>query len=753
MVRVLRRITTAAACALTACAVALPATAPAATTPALPAWVPDGPVQSMVTIGNTEYIGGSFDTVGPDTGSAAVLSASTGAALTPYSQITFRPGPISLGDQTGFFQGTVYASIPDGSGGYYVGGEFSYVDGVARSNLAHIEADGTLDPNFAPKANGDVKALALSGSTLYVGGTFSYINGLSRPVVAALNATTGKPSAWTPRPLANISSEREVDAIAVDGSTVYVGGFFDKIGGQSRKSVAALSASTAKALAWDPEAGNPNFVKIDGLAISGAVVYLAGQFLEAGGQPRGDVAAVRASDGVATSWDPTPIVNGASSIRALLVTGSAVWVGGDFHLGNGQETSLAALDPTTGAVTSASPTVDGEVDALALDGSTLYLGGGFTSVDGQARQDLAAIDLGSGTVTPWNPNPDPGGVSTVAASGSTVFAGGSFKTVGGVSRDGLAAIDLTTGLPTAWAPQLTGAGPSAMATNGSTIYIYSRWLTAIGGEPVTGLGAIDVATGQPTGWAPAAAANIYALAATPQTVYVVGNFQAIGGQARTNIAALDATTGAVTAWNPGSTRFSAIFSVAVSGSTVYAGGNFTEIGGQTRDGIAALDAGTGEATAWNPVAKQASTSTPLDVQAIVPDGPNVYVGGQFTGIGGAGRANIAELSATTGKATTWNPGAKQTTGYSSEGEVHSIAVGSDAIYAAGIFTQAGGVARSNIAALSPTTGRALSWNPALDPNGDSPVSVAVAGSTVAAGGGFRGLGPLARPGFAEFAAP
>ncbi|GIW09481.1 MAG: hypothetical protein KatS3mg061_0538 [Dehalococcoidia bacterium] len=47
---------------------------------------------------------------------------------------------------------------------------------------------------------------------------------------------------------------------------------------------------------------------------------------------------------------------------------------------------------------------DDWVYALAVSGSTVYVGGGFTSVGGQTRNRLAALDAATGNVTSWNPN-------------------------------------------------------------------------------------------------------------------------------------------------------------------------------------------------------------------------------------------------------------------------------------------------------------------------------------------------------------
>ena len=76
--------------------------------------------------------------------------------------------------------------------------------------------------------------------------------------------------------------------------------------------------------------------------------------------------------------------------------------------------------------------------ALAVSDSTVYAGGGFTSIGGQIRHNLAALDATTGAATAFNANPDDE-VLALAVSGSTVYAGGYFDSIGGRHRSRLAA--------------------------------------------------------------------------------------------------------------------------------------------------------------------------------------------------------------------------------------------------------------------------------------------------------------------------
>ncbi len=84
------------------------------------------------------------------------------------------------------------------------------------------------------------------------------------------------------------------------------------------------------------------------------------------------------------------------------------------------------------------PGADGQVNALAASGSTVYVGGNFDSVASTARAKLAAIDAANGNVLAWAPNPA-GQVNGLRASGATLYAVGEFTAVGLRDRRGLAA--------------------------------------------------------------------------------------------------------------------------------------------------------------------------------------------------------------------------------------------------------------------------------------------------------------------------
>ncbi len=379
------------------------------------------------------------------------------------------------------------------------------------------------------------------------------------------------------------------------------------------------------------------------------------------------------------------------------------------------------------------PTFNGGVLAIAVSGTTIYVGGAFTqATDAPAnggatvtRNRIAAIDATTGALLSWNPNAS-NDVSALAVIGSNVYAGGSFTTIGGSARNRIAALDAATGTATAWDPNANSL-VYALAVSGSTVYVGGAF-TTIGGSGRNRIAALDAATGTATAWNPNAANFVYALAVSGSTVYAGGDFSTIGGSARNSVAALDAATGTATAWNPNGNA--GVYALAVSGSNVYVGGQFSNVGGTARNQLAALDAATGTATAWNP-------NPDSFVYALAVSGTAVYVGGAFTTIGGSGRNRIAALDAATGTAMSWNPNA--------DANATSLVINGSSVYAGGYFTTIGGAARQGFAAFGPPPSAAYSGTtfPEAAPNNGTITqtrTVTLTGDTWVPAGAFTGGG-------------
>ena len=443
------------------------------------AWNPDvtgAEINALAVSGSTVYAGGRFSGIGGQTRQGlAALDAATG------NPTAWNPNPIGPEGRYGPIA-WINALAVSGST-VYVGGYFTNIGGQPRNHVAAIDASSGNAIAWDPNADSSVYALAPSGSNVYVGGMFNSIGGggVVRHGIAAIDDVSGKATAWNPEP------DGGVDTLVLSDSTMYVGGFFTSIGGQPRNHIAALDAYTGKATAWNPNASGGEVPAVHTLAVSGSTVYAGGCYTRIGGQWRNNIAALDASTGNATAWNPNASGGEGPGVYTLAVSGSIVYVGGYFSSIGGQtRQNLAALDAATGNATAWNPNPSGDVPyvrALAVSGSIVYVGGYFSSIGGQTRQGLAALDAATGNATAWNPSPS-WGILALAVSGPLVYAGGDFTSIGGQPRNDIAALDASTGNATTWDPNVNGQYVSALVVSGSDVYA-GGWFISMSEECIS----------------------------------------------------------------------------------------------------------------------------------------------------------------------------------------------------------------------------------------------------------------------------
>ena len=399
---------------------------------------PDGIVSAVALGGGKVYVGGQFRNIGAQIkGAFAALSASSTGTADPA-------WPMALS------AGTISAIVRDTGSGTIIGGSFIVMGDMTtvRLNIARFSADNGLDATWNPSADGSVSVLVVDGSgSVYVGGSFFSIGGLGRNRIAKLSTSgTGAADAtWNP------NANGAVLALALDGGgSVYAGGAFSNIGGQTRNNIAKLSTGGAGAAdaAWNPNASSSIFA----LAVVGGGVYAGGQFTSIGGQTRNRIA--KLSPSFTGAADPTWNPNMQSTVFALALDGSGyLYAGGQFTtigLVSGMRYIARLSTTTTGAPDTTwhpLPNAGGYVHALALDGSgNIYAGGEFTTIGGLSRNRIAKLSTsGTGAAdATWNPNAN-GTVLAVALDGSgNVYAGGQFTIIDSQSRAGYAVVSTAT---------------------------------------------------------------------------------------------------------------------------------------------------------------------------------------------------------------------------------------------------------------------------------------------------------------------
>ncbi|MEO5626383.1 MAG: delta-60 repeat domain-containing protein [Dokdonella sp.] len=288
----------------------------------------------------------------------------------------------------------------DGNDDVYVGGEFDQANGLARAFIAKIAGHGagSIDPTWDPSADSEVLTVALDGKgSIYAGGNFGNLGGLPRNYVAKISAI----GAGMVDPTWDPSADSTVAVIRTEAAgAVYAGGYFSQIGGETRVGIAKLSAEGVGAA--DAEWNADSDDAINDIELDGDTVFVGGYFSTIGGTAHPCVAKLASTTGAADAqWNSsTQTLCGAAYGMAVDGKGS-IYVGGVMErFGETVVNGLAKLS-TSGAGDpdpSWNPGVNEGVNftqgfwtMLRDDAGTLYIGGGFTQVGGEARNGFAAL--------------------------------------------------------------------------------------------------------------------------------------------------------------------------------------------------------------------------------------------------------------------------------------------------------------------------------------------------------------------------
>jgi len=427
-------------------------------------WQANATVWSMTYANGDIFMVGDFTSLRPP-GDAL----GTGEVSSPYfGALNASTGALDPAIQTHVFAGQtsglplthgVVAPSPDGST-IYVGGAFTTVDGQPRNHIAAFSTStGALLP-WAPNVSAAVNAIAAVGNVVYIGGSFAKVNKTAvGPDLAALSASTGAIVPWGSG--TGPSTDNTVDAMAVtpDGSQVVIGGYFDQVDGLTQSAdgttrynkaaiIGGVTSATPGALEPMPADNvavplgtskapvNGCSSDVKSAVISNGVVYLGDE--GTGGGCFDGVWAANLSNG-SLVWVNRCL--GATQILAVI--GNYVYKGSHAH--NCQENN------TNGPVSN--------------DPAN------FPQVATNQARHLLSLNTSNGFLGPWYPFSNAGtnlGPRAMATDGSQLYVGGDFTTMNHVGQQGIARFTPTSDYPT---PKPDG--PVAVDAGPGTVNIYA----------------------------------------------------------------------------------------------------------------------------------------------------------------------------------------------------------------------------------------------------------------------------------------
>ncbi len=607
----------------------------------------DGVVNALASKGDTLIVGGSFGFIGKYREGMSIFTTASDQPDPGFPRIV----------------GEIRSSTPDGSGGFYLYGNFRKVsepEGSSYSRIEHLMSNYSFDANFSLEVNyWNIRDIFFYDNILYIAGGQFDDNGLNS--LCGYDVINNQFVGWLP---VIDGGSKEVVKLFGKNNTLYISGGFTTVGSATRNYVAAIELYSGAVKPWAPVLnGNVG----DMLSYKDKIV-LGGNFSD--GTPFGQHACVMVdtSNGQTMQWefmasglfgDTRQYLYWAAGIEKMAINGDVLFTksSGTF------DTRITAIDLTnqnieTNKLWAKYFTLTDKANGMVFKNNAVFVVGNFTgtyttdSVNDNKffeRKLYGSVKLNANTgdLVNWYPDCVGNGngsyeAKTVSLSGNKVFIGGRFTHVNGKERTGIAMLNTNTNqvLPFSMNAQWT-TSVSCMKISGNALY---------------SAGSVDL--------------------------FDTNNNVTYYPYAVTNL-----TTGVTTGKLP-NTLTGYVNAIEVAGNYVFLGGGLNEISG-TRKHLFAIDKSTNALATWAP--------NPNDhVRALLVANGKLYTGGYFTAIADSARNRIAAFNISNFKITKWNPGAEST--------VNAFAYTTGTIWAGGNFSKIGEINASKFAGISESSG-------------------------------------------------
>lgn len=685
----------------------------------------DGTPKAMAVDGNTLYVIGSFTKAGTVTvNQLARWDGST------WSVVGTGAGPMAELENNGWLD-----ALAVSNGKLYVGGHFESYEGVAALNIVQWDGSkwsaigkgvGKPDTDGILSSYGNVNAILVDGSQVYAGGDIGMADDQRVNAIAQWDG-----SQWRALGTGLTDNDYEasewgtVSALAKRNGILYAAGRFLQAGGKDASHIASWDGTQWSALGagilnppseWD--------VPVSALLATGDTLYVGGTFQGVGGESIRLLAQWRNNtwSQVGSGMDKEGVVDRVYAL-ALGADGSIYSAGRHQLVGDKRVDHVARWDGSTwhrlnnGLVFAAYGDKPAEVQAILEDGAgRVYAAGLFGVAGGNKVNNLALLENGV-----WR---NIGGsnerIYALALDGDYLYVGGAFSEIGGMAANHIARWHRASGQ---WSTLGTGING-----NVHTLAFKNGILYAGGAFNAAGtVAAEDVAWWDGSAWhAFGTKARIFGVINTTEAgtyvnaLAVHGDLVVIGGafttiQFGTNTADRNSfvKVNHLVAWNrvsdawfpvgtqtlPGVTFAGnndldiGVHALQVVGDLLFVGGKFSKAGTLATTGLGCWDLVNHQ---WIPFNTNLGSPNPVAVRALASSGSDLIVGGNFLSAGDAGIVNfVARFDMLTEKWSGLDGGVKWYN--DSYTEVLSLSASTTGVYVGGKFDKAGGLSASGFA--------------------------------------------------------
>ncbi|MEO8711525.1 MAG: T9SS type A sorting domain-containing protein [Parafilimonas sp.] len=558
----------------------------------------------------------------------------------------------------------------------YITGSFSFVNGTPHPYLAAVNTGNNNATSFQADLNNYANSLNIASGKLYVAGNYSQIQGQNISYLSRIDLTTGNVDLWQP------VSNAYTAVVYSDGTNVIAGGNFTLMNGMHKNYIASVNLTTNKFTTWSADGvASFNVNSIQKILPVDSDIFVGGNFSYYDGfHTVNNLLTINNITGnISHLLSQYPL----GTVSQLVVYDNKLMVGGSFSnfydlntSANVGRNNIAAYDQTNYLLSSSVYEANNSLNGMFTDmAGNLIISGNFSLLNFVNRNYLAAISLNTKKALSWNPSPD-NTVNALAINGTTLFVGGQFKNIGGNARKFLASVNAKNGNINSWNADCDST-VNAMAIRSNVLYVGGLFANVKGTARMHGAAIATTGTGALKPWNPATDDAINAINTTGN-VYIGGDFTKVKTATRNYLARVN-SNGKTIGWNPKPSK--AIEAFAANSSTIFIGGNkFTKISGQLRNALAAYIISNNSITSFDAQLKYKNAAP--QVNALALNGNTLYIGTTaLDEINGAARGRLAAADITNSNAIGFNPLPDST--------VLTLSAGSNYLLAGGLWNSLG----------------------------------------------------------------
>jgi len=253
---------------------------------------------------------------------------------------------------------------------------------IGETRISHVACwDGLSPKPVGYGVDGSVVVMASFANMLIVGGTFS--NAYQSEGGGFVQ--TGNLAAWNGSYWSVLGGEKfdgAVSSLTVNGSSIFVGGRFRKVGLLQVDGLAVFDGQQ-----WSAVGGGVKGGSVHSIAVNSEFLFIGGSFRRAGNLSVSGLARWDSKE-----WRALGHLNG--DVQGVAVLGPDLFVAGEFTEVDGMHVDYIARYSSGAWQKLAGGGVNGHVSSLAVANNCVYFSGGFTALRNAGEESHAAQHAG-----------------------------------------------------------------------------------------------------------------------------------------------------------------------------------------------------------------------------------------------------------------------------------------------------------------------------------------------------------------------